>query len=293
VPTRASTVQRGLAVPCFAEDPAWLVELGTAAERAGFDGYFLWDHLLHSDSGQGPPVVDPWQVLALVAVGTSRIRVGTMITPLPRRRPWKLAKEATTLDLLSSGRVILGVGLGAPAHGEFRLFGEPPEPRVRAELLDEGLAVLAGLQTGNSFSYTGKHFTIGPVQFSPRPVQRPRIPIWVGGHLPRGGPLTRAARWDGFIPIHPERPDGVATPEDIAAARDRIATLRGRAEGFDIAVWGTLDDGTLAARLPGYAAAGATWWIESVRTRPGWQEAITARLQVPARPADDEGQEGG
>jgi len=283
--TGAAPVKRGLAVPCFAEDPAELVRLGTAAERAGFDGFFLWDHLVHSDTGQGPPIVDPWQVLALVAVGTSRIRVGTMITPLPRRRPWKLAKEATTLDLLSGGRVILGVGLGAPAHGEFRLFGEPPEPRIRAELLDEGLAVLAGLQTGRPFSYTGKHFTVGPVQFSPRPVQRPRIPIWVGGHLPGSGPLTRAARWDGYIPIHRERPDGVATADDIAASRDRVAGLRGSAEGFDIAVWGTLDDGTLAARLPGYAAAGATWWIESVHARPGWQEAIAARLRVagPAR----------
>jgi alkanesulfonate monooxygenase SsuD/methylene tetrahydromethanopterin reductase-like flavin-dependent oxidoreductase (luciferase family) len=278
--TGAAPVKRGLAVPCFAEDPAWLVELGTAAERASFDGYFLWDHLVHSDTGQGPPVVDPWQVLALVAVGTSRIRVGTMITPLPRRRPWKLAKEATTLDLLSGGRVILGVGLGAPAHGEFRLFGEPPEPRVRAELLDEGLAVLAGLQTGRPFSYAGKHFTVGPVQFLPSPVQRPRIPTWVGGHLPGGGPLTRAARWDGFIPIHRERADGVATQQDIAAARDRIAALRRSTEDFDIAVWGTLDDGTLADRLPGYAAAGATWWIESVKTGPGWQEAIAARVQA-------------
>ena len=124
-------LRRGLAVPCFADDPADLVELGIGAERAGLDGFFLWDHLVHSGSGDGPPIVDPWQVLAVVAARTSRIKLGTMITPVARRRPWKLAKEVTTLDLLSRGRVILGVGLGDPARAEFGLFGEhgrPPRP---------------------------------------------------------------------------------------------------------------------------------------------------------------------
>jgi alkanesulfonate monooxygenase SsuD/methylene tetrahydromethanopterin reductase-like flavin-dependent oxidoreductase (luciferase family) len=199
-------------VPCFAEDPADLVELGAGAERAGLDGYFLWDHLVHADSGTGPPVVDPWQVLAVVAARTSRIKLGTMITPVARRRPWKLAKEVTTLDLLSGGRVILGVGLGAPAS-EFSLFGEPADTRHRAELLDEGLDVLAGLCTGQPFSHEGKHFTVGPVRFLPSPVQRPRIPVWVGGVLPSEGPLARAPRpVAGISPSHgaggPGRPLG-------------------------------------------------------------------------------------
>ncbi len=194
-PADRAGLRRGLAVPCFVDDPADLVRLGIGAERAGLDGYFLWDHLVHSDSGEGPPIVDPWQVLAVVAARTSRIKLGTMITPVARRRPWKLAKEVTTLDLLSGGRVILGVGLGDPAHAEFGLFGEPTDRRVRAELLDEGLDVLAGLWTGQPFSHEGKHFTVGPVRFSPTPVQRPRVPIWVGGVLPAGGPLARAARW--------------------------------------------------------------------------------------------------
>ncbi len=110
-------VSRGLAVPCFREDPAELIRLGIDAERAGFDGFFLWDHLVWADTGEGPPIVDPWQVLAVVAANTSTIRIGTLITPVARRRPWQLAKETTTLDRLSGGRVILGVGIGVAVPG--------------------------------------------------------------------------------------------------------------------------------------------------------------------------------
>ena len=291
-------LRRGLSVPCFAEDPADLVELGIAAERAGLDGYFLWDHIVHADSGDGPPVVDPWQVLAVVAARTSRIKLGTMITPVARRRPWKLAKEVTTLDLLSGGRVILGVGLGAP-DSEFSLFGEPTGTSHRAGLLDEGLDVLAGLWSGQSFSHEGKHFKVGPVRFTPSPVQRPRIPIWVGGVLPSEGPLARtarrvarmppargpvarAARWDGFIPINPGRPGDRATVGQIAAVRDRIAGLRETTEDYDIAVWGELDSaGQVAGLLPGYRDAGATWWVESPGSGPGWLDAVRERLREP------------
>jgi Luciferase-like monooxygenase len=291
-------LRRGLSVPCFADDPADLVELGIAAERADLDGYFLWDHLVHADSQDGPPVVDPWQVLAVVAARTSRIKLGTMITPVARRRPWKLAKEVTTLDLLSGGRVILGVGLGAP-DSEFSLFGEPTDTSHRARLLDEGLDVLAGLCSGQSFSHEGKHFKVGPVRFSPSPVQRPRIPIWVGGVLPSEGPLARtarrvarippargpvarAARWDGFIPINPGRPGDRPTVGQIAAVRDRIASLRATTVDYDIAIWGELDSaGQVAGLLPGYRDAGATWWVESPGSGPGWLDVVRERLREP------------
>jgi hypothetical protein len=290
-------LRRGLSVPCFAEDPADLVELGVGAERAGLDGYFLWDHVVHAEREDGPPVVDPWQVLAVVAARTSRIKLGTMITPVARRRPWKLAKEVTTLDLLSGGRVILGVGLGAP-DSEFSLFGEPTDARHRAELLDEGLDVLAGLCTGQPFSHEGKHFTVGPVRFMPSPAQRPRVPVWVGGVLPSEGPLARAARWaarippargpvaraarwDGFVPITPGRPGERPTVGQIAAARDRIESRRGSG-GFDIAIWGELDTaGQVAGLLPGYRDAGATWWLESPGYGPGWLETVRERLRGP------------
>jgi Luciferase-like monooxygenase len=225
-------VKRGVAVPCFAEDPGELVELGIEAERAGFDGFFLWDHIVFANSGEGPPIADPWLVLAVVAANTSRIRLGTMITPVPRRRPWQLARETTTLDRLSGGRLILGVGIGSPAYGDFGIFHEPVSERDRAGLLDEGLDILAGLWSGERFSYQGKHFTIDPVRFTPRPVQQPRIPVWVGGVLPASRPVARAARWDGMVPIRFADRRLVRPPaQDIADVRDRIAALRGQPEG--------------------------------------------------------------
>jgi alkanesulfonate monooxygenase SsuD/methylene tetrahydromethanopterin reductase-like flavin-dependent oxidoreductase (luciferase family) len=123
---------RGIAVPNFADDPAELIELGVEAERAGFDGFFLWDHIVFSDSGDGPPIADPWLTLAVVATRTTRIKLGTMITPVPRRRPWQLARQTTTLDVLSGGRLILGVGIGSPAYGDFGIFHEPSGARERA-----------------------------------------------------------------------------------------------------------------------------------------------------------------
>src|ERR1700741_2535437 len=140
-----ASLQHGVAVPNFGTDPGPLIDLGVAAEHAGFDGYFLWDHMVFSNAGEGPPILDPWAVLAVVAARTTRIKLGTVVTPVPRRRPWQLAQMTTTLDRLSGGRFILGVGIGSPAYGDFGIFHEPSGERERAELLDEGLDVLAGL----------------------------------------------------------------------------------------------------------------------------------------------------
>lgn len=277
---------RGFAVPNFAEDPDGLIELGVAAERAGFDGYFLWDHIVFSDSGDGPPIADPWLVLAVVASRTSRIKLGTMITPVPRRRPWQLARQTTTLDRLSGGRVILGVGIGSPAYGDFGIFHEPQGARERADLLDEGLDVLAGLWTGEPFRYAGEHYTVDPVRFTPTPVQQPRIPVWVGGILPATRTVDRAARWDGMVPI---RYSGgrlvTVSPQDIAEVGGKIAAARGSAARTDLVVWAEVADDPAAVPQIArpYAAAGATWWIESARpgsARPGesWWEGAQRRV---------------
>ena len=283
-----SILQRGLAVPCFAEDPMELAELGVEAERAGFDGFFLWDHIVFSNTGEGPPIVDPWLVLAVVAARTTRIRLGTMITPVPRRRPWQLAKETTTLDRLSNGRLILGVGIGSPAYGDFGIFHEPADERVRAELLDEGLDILAGLWSGERFSYQGRHFTLDPVRFTPTPVQRPRIPVWVGGVLPAARPIARAARWDGMVPIRfaeralvrPSAADMADVGAKIAAARAAAQVTGGSPDEFDLVVWAEVAE--VPAQVPQiarpYQDSGVTWWIETAKPEPRWWEGVQERV---------------
>ena len=272
---------RAIAVPNFGEEPAGLIELGVAAEEAGFDGFFLWDHIVFSNRDDGPPIIDPWLVLAVVAARTSRIRLGTMITPVPRRRPWQLARQTASLDRLSGGRLILGVGIGSPAYGDFGIFHEPSGDRARADMLDEGLAVLDGLWSGERFSYAGQHFTVDPVRFTPVPVQRPRVPVWVGGVLPATRPIARAARWDGVVPIRFARRSLIRpSVADIADVRERVAAARGSADGYDVVVWAEVaarpaDVPALAAR---YQAAGATWWIETAKPEPDWWEGVTRRV---------------
>lgn len=282
-------LKHGIAAPNFRADPNELIELGVAAEEAGFDGYFLWDHIVFSNRGDGPPVQDPWSVLSVVAARTSRITIGTVVTPLPRRRPWQLARQTTTLDLLSNGRVVLGVGIGSPAYGDFGIFHEPSGDRERAELLDEGLDVLAGLWSGEPFSYSGKHLNVDRVRFTPAPLQRPRIPVWVAGVLPAPRPIARAARWDGFVPIRWSRSEGLVRPSaaDIAEVTGQIAVQRGLGErgsraGYDMVVWAEVapEPGALVDLAQPYADAGATWWIETARPEPDWWEGIQARVKA-------------
>jgi alkanesulfonate monooxygenase SsuD/methylene tetrahydromethanopterin reductase-like flavin-dependent oxidoreductase (luciferase family) len=272
---------RAIAVPNFGEEPAGLIELGVAVEEAGFDGFFVWDHIVFSNRGDGPPIIDPWLVLAVVAARTSRIKLGTMITPVPRRRPWQLARQTASLDRLSGGRLILGVGIGSPAYGDFGIFHEPSGDRVRADLLDEGLEVLNGLWSGELFSYAGRHFTVDPVRFTPAPVQRPRVPVWVGGVLPAARPIARAARWDGVVPIRfAQRSLIRPSVADIADVRERVTASRGSADGYDVVVWAEVatQPGEVPALAAPYQAAGATWWIETAKPEPEWWEGVTRRV---------------
>jgi alkanesulfonate monooxygenase SsuD/methylene tetrahydromethanopterin reductase-like flavin-dependent oxidoreductase (luciferase family) len=253
--------------PCG--DARTLGELAALAEAAGWDGVFLEDYLVYQ--GQpGTPTYDPWVALAAMALRTERIRLGTEVTPLTRRRPWKLARETVTLDHLSGGRLILGVGLGDGAELSFTHFGEATDARQRAQMLDEGLEVLVGLWSGRPFQYHGAHHRVEEVTFLPRPVQTPRIPIWVGGGYPLPGPMQRAARWDGAClyrhPPGPSSPD--MTPADVRAL---IAFVEGRrpapAAPFEVVVGGRErreDWGHERALIGALAEAGATWWIEWV-----------------------------
>ena len=274
-------MRKALAAPNFVEDPNELVELAVAAEEAGFNGFFLWDHLMFANDGEGPPIVDPWLVLALIAARTQSITIGTMITPVSRRRPAVLARQTATLDVLSGGRLVLGVGIGSPAQGDFGLFGDETDAVLRAEMLDEGLEVLQALWSGDRVTYAGRHYRIDGARFLPRPVQRPRIPVWVGGTLPKRKPMSRAARWDGAVPI--TWADGrLARPStiQIASVRDQIAAERGHLESFDIAVWAEVaqDPAAVAGEFAAYAGAGATWWIETAKPESGWLDGLRRRI---------------
>lgn len=245
-------------------DPSTLVDLAVTAEESGWDGFFVWDHLV---SGGKSPVADTWTVLAAVAANTSSLRIGPMITPLARRRPWVVARQAATMDHLSAGRLVLGVGLGQFSDKEFAAFGDQGDPTVRAELLDESLAILAGLWSGEPFEFDGRHHRVRTTVFRPPPVQRPRIPIWVAARWPNKAPLRRAAEWDGAFVIPAKA--GLTDEMPVSATRDMIEYVRRHrtADGpFEFAHAGFLtgDADTDAAKVKGYRKVGVTWWLEHV-----------------------------
>src|SRR5437762_9905314 len=242
-----------------------IVELAQDAEEAGWDGVFYWDGICIEGAG---PMYDPWITLAAIAMSTTRVKIGAVLTPVSRRRPWKLARETVTLDHLSGGRLILPVGLGALDDGGFGKVVEPTDRKTRAELLDEGLDILAGLWSGRPFSYDGKHYHIEEMTFLPPPVQSPRIPVWVVGAWPRTRSMQRVLRWDGLLPnkINDDGSSGKITPEDISAMKAYIDENRPPGAPFDIIMEGETpgDDPAQAAAIARpFAQAGATWWHEA------------------------------
>ena len=265
----------GICIPAFADfsDPRALADLAQDAERAGWDGFFIWDAIFFDPTFH--PMADPWVALAAVAMSTQRLRIGTLVTPIARRRPWKLARETVSVDRLSNGRLTLGVGLGDPAQWDFGFFDEVTDPKTRARRLDEGLDILTGLWTAQPFSYQGEQYSVKEVTFRPTPVQSPRIPIWVGGWWPNKPPLRRAARWDGVCPLKWGRS---ITPDEWRELLAYIQKYRTSKEPFEAVHSGATpgDNHAQAAELiQPYADAGVTWWIEPVDPwRFGWSYEV-------------------
>jgi hypothetical protein len=279
-----ATMRFGLNMPNFAEfaDPATVVDLARDAESAGWEGFFLWDHINFFGEME-VPLADPWVLLAAVAQATERIQIGTLVTPVPRRRPWVLARQTATLDRLSNGRLILGVGLGVPAATEFAAFGEETDVKVRAQKLDEGLAILTGLWSGEPFEFEGRHYKIQRTRFLPAPVQQPRIPIWAAAIWDREGPLRRAARFDGCFPLKMDPDGGEATPiepSEYAGLRARLEELSG-GRPIEIVMSEEVTDNEPRdpARLRAFAAAGVTWYLEGLGTRYVGLDDLVARVR--------------
>ena len=256
-----------------------LIEWAHIAEEAGWDGVFLEDYIVYW--GAQGVTYDPWLTLTAMALRTRRVKLGVTVTPLPSRLPWKIAREAITLDHLSNGRLILGFGLGDPQD---RYFGESIDFNQRAEMLDEGLDILVGLMSEQPFSYQGKHYHVNEITFRPGPLQKPRIPIWLGGFWPRKAPTLRAARWDGFCPakVPDEQGDGYIKPEDIRAIQSLVAQHRTDAAPFDLIAGGNssgTDPAQARAHVETFSEAGATWWMEFLLPDPGESAEALARLK--------------
>jgi alkanesulfonate monooxygenase SsuD/methylene tetrahydromethanopterin reductase-like flavin-dependent oxidoreductase (luciferase family) len=251
-----------------------LVDLAVRAEHAGWDAVLVWDSVFSPgwhEEYEGQPerqaTCDPWLALAAIAVRTRRVVLGPMVTPPARRRPWKLAREVVTLDHLSAGRAVLPVALGAPDDGAFALVGEPIDRRTRAERLDESLAILTGLWSGEPFAFQGRHYRTAAMTFLPRPLQQPRVPVWVVAGWPRRRSMRRALRYDGIIPVR-IADDGalsVMRPADIAQLRADLPSDR----RYEVVVQARAAG---RAEAPLYAEAGATMWLQDV-----WQDMLAAR----------------
>lgn len=247
-------------------DPRLLAELAARTEAKGWDGFFLWDHMRYR-----PPTVavsDPWICLAAIACATERVRIGPLVTPPTRRRPWKLAREAVTLDHLSGGRVVLGLGLGGDGSGELSGFGEETDDRTRAAMLEEGLSLLEACMSGEPVRHAGPHYVVDTGPMLPRPVQHPRMPFWLAARWPYRKPVARAARYDGVFPIE-------LGPEQLAELVAELRELRrGDARPFDV----------VAMDPPGvdpgpWEQAGATWLLTSFGQTPSL-DAVRATIEA-------------
>ena len=255
-------------IPNFGDfaDAQTVAAVASAAEEAGWDGLFIWDHLLHRRHRR--PFGDPWMLLTSAALATTRIRLGTLVTPVARRRPQQLARQVATLDAVSGGRVIFGAGLGGPIEDEYGSFGEPTDPVVLAERLDEGLELLQRYWSGEPVNHDGRHFQARDVALLPASVQRPRPPVWIGGFWPHRRPMRRAARWDGAVPLFTDARHGHAPPVD--QVRDLVAYIQQhrsddqRDRPFEIVLGGVSPGDPAKARdlLGPLVEAGATWWDE-------------------------------
>lgn len=276
-------MKHGIFLPPFDDlaEPRRVARLAADAEQAGWDGFYLWDHML---AEPGMAVAEAWTTLAAIAMTTQRVRIGAMVTPLARRRPWVLARQIATLDRLCGGRLDVGIGLGDDGWREFSAFGDEASPRTRGELLDESLEIIQDLLSGNEVARAGRHFSIDTAPVLPVPVQDP-VPFWAAVRWPNRRPLARAARLQGCFPIFAGSgqlppPPGAA---DLAELRAELVGL-GAPRSLDVAVRVSLHQLADAARPEAAAAlaeAGVTWLLEAFA--PG-QDAAEIEAYVRSGP---------
>lgn len=263
-------MRRGIHVPNFGPfgSARAIARLAAAAEAAGWDGVFVWDHVVRKEGDLD--LVDPWIALAAAAIATERVRLGPLVTPLPRRRPWNVAKSAASLDHLSGGRVVLGVGTGTPRGPELPAFGEETDARRRGDMLDEGLAIVQTAWSGEPVRVSGAHYRVEGIRFLPTPVRPGGIPIWAGTESVRGRAARRAAGLDGVVPIR-------IAPSELPALIEEVGRSRVDAGGYDVVTVGRTDD------VADWEAAGATWWLRELSWESSLEEAVSLVTAGPKR----------
>lgn len=244
------------------------MDLGRAAEEAGWDGLFLWDHVLRPETNE---IIDTWVALAALATATTTVRLGPLVTPITRRRPMKLAREMQTIDLLSQGRLTMGLGLGVDSGGELSRFDEIVDARTRGARLDEGVEILAKLLEGETVAHVGEHFRVDGVSIEPRPVQQPRPPFWLAARGTAMKPVRRAARYEGIFPIEVDA-------DSFRRLLDEVITVRGSLDDFDVCLRRD-EDGS----VPDYADEGATWMLHAFDAVADASHVFEVALRGPSR----------
>ena len=256
-------MRHGLFLPPFdgLADVERLAELAVVAEAVGWDGFFLWDHLRYGEPVRD--ILDPYICLAVIAARTSRLTLGPMVTPLIRRRPQVVARQAVTLDRLSKGRLVMGFGIGDDyPGGDLAPFGELTDAAARGRALNEGLAIFQGLVSGDEVNFTGEFYRANEVAFQPTAYRSHGIPVWTAGRWPNPAPIRRAARFQGIMVIQ------MTEPEQVTALKSQLAAAGADVEHFDIVVWGQRDEKMAYrddVRYEQWARAGVTWYL----TGPG------------------------
>jgi alkanesulfonate monooxygenase SsuD/methylene tetrahydromethanopterin reductase-like flavin-dependent oxidoreductase (luciferase family) len=263
----------GIHIPNFGPfgDARVLARLAAEAEAAGWDGVFIWDHVVRHEGDFN--LVDPWVGLTAMALSTSTVKLGPLVTPLPRRRPWNVAKAVANLDHVSGGRIVLGVGVGGAQSLEFGAFGEEADPRRRGDMLDEGLELLQEAWSGEPIHHAGEHYHVASRRMLPRPLQEHGIPLWAATQSVSGRPVRRAAGLDGIFPIGIQ-PDDLPRLVDTLAEAGRDLSVASSPQGprpFDIIVVGTDDAGR-------WENTAATWWLRELP----WHEPLETGRRIAA-----------